>query len=132
MLLGAVLLVGCQAAGSTEKRPPESLGILPDDLPLPPGFFLEEGGEESVLGPGERNLKLVLAGPLSGEEVFHFFLDHLRLARWKPARSPKPGDRELVFGKGGDEARVRIEDTAGKGCRVIVRVRSGETAGDEQ
>ena len=119
-----VLLLGCQGTASREGRPPESLGALPEDLPLPPRFTLDDGAEASSLGTrsGVRTCTLNLKGPFSAEAVRAFFADHLRLARWKPGAGS--GGR-MEFRKGGERVVVEITE-AGSGCRVRVALNPSE------
>jgi hypothetical protein len=116
----AVLLLGCQGSASRESRPPESLGAVPEDLPLPPRFTLDGEAGESSIGArsGMRTCTLFLKGPFPAGEVREFFRDHLRLARWKPVE-PAPVPGSLVFRKG--KERVEVEITGGgSSCRVRV------------
>ncbi|MHC4600842.1 MAG: hypothetical protein ACYS47_17765 [Planctomycetota bacterium] len=53
-----------------------------------------------------------------------FFLDHLRLARWKPDEPAATG-RILAFRKGKDRVVVEITE-AGSGCRVRVALNALE------
>jgi hypothetical protein len=109
---------------------PESLGELPADLPLPPRFALDEARQASVIGPSPRNLTLYLMGPLSAEEVRHFFLDHLRLARWKPVESEGNGKGTLRFRKGKEEVEVTIASTGKRTCRVHIVLNAGGEGGE--
>ena len=121
-MIAAVLLVGCVGAGSRKTAPPETLGVLPDDLPLPPKFHLDPDAGESRLGEGGRSLDLYLKGSLSTSEILSFFIDHFRLARWKVAPSSVPREGRLEFVKGDETASVFIETVEGGGCRIRVRL----------
>lgn len=126
-LVALALGAGCAAAGRVEQRSAETLGTLPDDLPLPPRFHLDPERGESVLGPGARRCTIFLAGPFDALRTEAFFRDHLRLARWTREEESGGG---LVFRKGEERVVVRLTADAGGGCRVRVDMVAVETDGD--
>jgi hypothetical protein len=117
--LGAALLgFGCRSLEPEPALPPETLGALPDDLPLPPGFRLDPASGDSWLDLANRRADIHLAGRARPAEVIRFFENHFRLARWKVSAQATEG--ESVFCKGEDVARVTVHEDDGE-TRARVR-----------
>jgi len=126
-VFAAAALFLCCSCTSPEPRVPESLGSIPDDLPLPPGMLLDPG-EESWLraGSSDRTARICLTGAAGRRDVAAFFQVHFRLARWKPEASSEEGFGLLFFRKGDERARIVLEDREGGGTRVRVHLNPEE------
>jgi hypothetical protein len=123
----AAALFLCCSCVSTEPRAPESLGTIPDDLPLPPGMFLDPGGESWLRADSPvRSARICLEGAAGRRDVASFLYVHFRLARWKPEASPKEEPGLLLFRKGDERARIVLEEREGGGTRVRVQLNPEE------
>ncbi|GEM_PF-2684475 len=131
-LAAVLLLLGCRVSSSREGRSPESLGSIPDDVPLPAKFVLDPGQGESRLEEkgGVRTMVLHLRGPFSAGEVVAFFRDHFRLARWKPDPDASANEGGLVFRKGGETVEVRVEDRGRNSSGVTILLNGGGEDGE--
>jgi len=121
----AALAASGACNGTPRPRGPETLGGIPSDLPLPPGFALRGGEESWIRGEGdEAAAHIALEGQSTVDAVAEYFRGHMLLARWKPG-SPAAGPGKMLFTKGPRSARVAL-GRSGELTTVVVDLECGK------